>query len=280
MAASEQETEMQQVDAALREWRQGDCVLGEHWFVYRFDPQQPLTESSKAVDDDTDLAESEVMGLAVVTQTCDIIRSCTSRSFVEVVPLVMVDETWLSEIKRGRRPQYAFIPGTADKRLVADLDRVMTVEKAVVAKWCRINGCSNDKEIRDLGQSLARKRVRFAFPDDFTNLAQSLQKRLQEKHPKLSDEGKALRALREIRVRAAPSWDAPEIEIMFWFILNENNLTFNGAGWHEMLEKWLDLVPESGRFKSIEGQASTLEDLTAKDYVESNPLDLEHLSTS
>jgi hypothetical protein len=280
VAASEPETGIQQVDAALKDWRQGDCVLGEQWFVYRFDPQQPLTESSKAVDDDIDLAESEAMGLAVVTQTCDIVRSCILRPFLEVVPLVVVDETRLSEIKRGRRPQYAFIPGIAEKCLVADLDRVMTLEKAIVAKWSRIYGCSNDEEIRDLGQALARKRVRFAFPDDFTKLVQKLQSRLQEKHPKLSNEGEALRALREIRVRATPSWNVPEIELMFWFIRNKNEPTFKDMGWHEMLKKWLELVPKSGRFQSIEGQVGTLEDLSAQDYVESDPLDLDHLSTS
>lgn len=280
MAASEQESGMQQVDSALKNWRQGDCVLGKQCFVYRFDPQQPLTESSRAVNDDVDLAESEVMGLTVVTQTCDIVRSCTLRPFLEVVPLVVVDETQLYEIKRGRRPQYAFIPGIAEKCLVADLDRVMTLEKAVVAKWPRTSGCSSDEEIRDLGQSLARKRIRFAFPDDFTELAKNLQSRLREKHPKLSDEGEALRALREIRVRATPSWDASEIDLMFWFIRNENELTYEGMRWDQMLEKWLDLISESGRFKSIEGQVSALEDLTAKEYVESDPLDLDHLSTS
>ncbi|MEC4815093.1 MAG: hypothetical protein SAK29_17730 [Scytonema sp. PMC 1069.18] len=35
-----------EVDAALREWCQGDCVVGEHWFLYRFNPQRPLTSDS------------------------------------------------------------------------------------------------------------------------------------------------------------------------------------------------------------------------------------------
>jgi hypothetical protein len=272
--ASDSENQLQQkIDATLQEWCQGDCVLGEQWFAYRFNPQHPLTDASKdALDGDGDLVESEVLGLAVVTQTCDIVRSCLSRPFLEVVPLV--------EVKRGRRPQYAFIPNLAEKYLVVDLDRVMTIEKAVASEWQRLPGCTTDEERRMLAQALSRKRSRFAFPDDFTRLVSKLQRRLQEKHDRTSDEGEALRALREIRVRASPSWDAAKIELMFWFIRHENKLKFKGMEWYELLERWLVLVAQSGRFHSVEGQVITLEALTAKDYTESDPLDLDHLSTS
>ncbi len=104
--------------------------------------------------------------------------------------------------------------------------------------------------------------------------------RLQAKHTKSSDEGAALRALREIRVQASPSWNASDIELMFWFIRNEDEPTSNGRQWHELLEQWLQLIPESERFPSVEGQVVTLEDLLAKEYVESDPLDLDHLSLS
>lgn len=182
---NERDVWLQEVDATLEEWCQGDCVLGEYWFVHRFNPQRPLTlDSADVAHQETDLAESEVKGFVVVTQTCDIVRSCADRRFIEVVPLLEVDEQILSEIQRSRRPQFAYIPGVAELNLVADLDRVMTVEKAVVAEWERNPGCRNDEEIRTLGQALARKRARFAFPNDFTGFAQKLQKRLRDKHNK------------------------------------------------------------------------------------------------
>ena len=101
---------------------------------------------------------------------------------------------------------------------------------------------------------------------------------MQDKHDKASIDGEALRALREIRVRAASSWNDTEIELMFWFIRHEEQVQFQGTGWEQQLAKWLALIPESGRFKSIEGLVVTLEDMTAKEYVESDPLDLDHLS--
>ena len=38
-------------------------------------------------------------------------------------------------------------------------------------------------------------------------------------------------------------------------------------------------LPQSGRFVRVDGLVQTLDDLTARDYVESDPLDLDHLST-
>ncbi len=277
---------IQEVDTALKEWSQGDCVLGKQWFVYRFNPQRPLTiDSANVAQDQVDLteseviAESEVKGFAVITQTCDIVRSCKDRPFIELAPLVeVIDEKRLHEIERSRRPQYAYIPGVAKFNLVADLDRVMTVEKAVILEWERIAGCKNDQDIRALRQALARKRIRFAFPDDFIRFANKLQKRMQDKHDKASDEGEALRALREIRVRAEPSWNAQEVTLMFWFIRYEEQIQFQGIGWDQFLEKWLELIPECGRFQNVDGVVVALEDMTAKEYIESDPLDLDHLS--
>jgi len=276
--------EIRGVDEAIRVWRQGDCTLGEHWFAHRFAPALPLTEEAAKIVTDAeaagvDLAESEVLGLMVASQSCDVVRSCTERPFVEVCPLVELEEDVLKEVERGRRPQFAFVPGVAPRGLAADLDRVMTIEKAIVAGWERTPGCTDDPARRRLAKALARKRVRFAFPVDFTVLSNKLQSRLGDKHDKKSDEGRGLRALLEIRVRAAPSWDAPRVDVFFWFIRNDNDADLEGKSWADLLKDWLKLVPASGRFGSVDGLVATLEGLTAKDYVESDPLDLDHLST-
>lgn len=207
------------VDAALLTWRQGDCVVGEQWFVFRTDLERPLTsDGAAAAAEGIDTAESEVFGFMVLTQTCDLVRKSSERPFVEVCPLVEVDEAQHREIERSRRPNFAFVPALADRCLVGDLDRVMTIEKAVVAGWDRVAGWQTDAEARRLALALARKRARVAFPDDFVAFATPLMSRMSSKHDKQSDEGRALRALREIRVRAEPSWDADAVKLAFWFI--------------------------------------------------------------
>ncbi|MEH2240154.1 hypothetical protein [Nostoc sp.] len=155
----------------------------------------------------------------------------------------------------------------------------MTLEKAVIVEWEREPGCRNDQEIRAFGQALTRKRARFAFPDDFTDFAKKLQNRLRDKHDKSNTEGEALPALREIRVRAEPSWNNSEVRLIFWFIRDEEQNQFEGIGWEQFLKQWLQLIPESGRFQVVEGSVVALEDMTAKEYIESDPLDLDHLSS-
>lgn len=269
-----------QIDEALHQWRQGDCVLGEQWFVFRVSPDAPLTEdAAAAAEGGVENAEGAVFGFAVLTQTCDIVRDCGERPFLEVCPLVEVDEDKLHEIERGRRPNYAYLRGVSDRHLAADLDRVMTVEKPVVAQWERVAGCIDDSDSRRLSLALSRKRARVAFPDDFVGFVTPLTNRISSKHDKESEEGRALRALREIRVRAAPSWDAESVQLMFWFIRNEDQPTFEKQGWHVLLQAWLKRIPVRGRFGQVGGAVLTLDDLTARDYVESDPLDIDHLSS-
>lgn len=271
--------ETKRIDAALREWRQGDLALEEFWFVHVGDGAAPLTAAAAEASGGAQALTTEVLGLVVLTQTCDIVRSCVTRPYVEVAPLVRVSEDDLRQVKRGRRPAHATLPALEKDLLVADLDRVMTVEKSMVASWRRTPGFTRDADGRAFAQALARKRVRFAFPDDFTLLAKKLQARLGDKHDKNTDEGRGLRALREIRVCASPSWNAPSTEIFFWFIRDNADATFEGKSWADLLKDWLKLVPATGRFTSLDGQVATLQEMTAQDYVDSDPLDLDHLST-
>jgi hypothetical protein len=268
------------IDAALQQWRQGDLALDERWFIHAGDPAEPLTEAAaEAGDEGLQALTSEVAGLAVVTQTCDVVRSCAMRPYVEVSPLVQVRADDLPAIQRGRRPALATLPALLASCLVVDLDRVMTVEKAVVAKWTRTPGYAADVDGRAFSRALARKRMRFAFPDDFNELAHKLQARLVDKHEKNTVEGRGLRALREIRVQASPSWDAPAISLMFWFIRRDEQLDFEGKGWAGLLKDWLKLVQRVGRFVDIDGQVATLDELSAAEYVASDALDLDHLSS-
>ena len=63
---------------------------------------------------------------------------------------------------------------------------------------------------------------------------------------------------------------------MFWFILDGSKQAekkhANG------LQVWLDQVHASGRFNEINGLVVRLEDMRGSDYVESDRLDLDHLS--
>jgi hypothetical protein len=269
------------VDLATSKWWQGDCVVGELWFAFRVDSALAVTQQAKqAIDQGLDLVDAEVEGLVVLSQTCDIVRPCTDRPFVEVCPLVKIPADQMASIAKGRRPAYAQVPSLVSQGLVADLDRVMTVEKPVMARWTRVAGCSTDEQRRRFAWSLARKRGRFAFPDDFEAIVGDLKERLDDKHDKNSPEGRALRALREIRVAADPSWNADSVSLMFWFIRDQDSVTPDSVAWDDYLNRWLGLIKTGGRFVDITGVVTLLDGMTAVDYVSSDPLDLDRLSSS
>lgn len=275
----DREEQIEAIDAAITAWRQGDCVIGEHWFVHRCMPgASVLSEVENPAAIEGDLIELLVAGFVVLSQTCDLVRSSNSRPYVEIAPLVEVKAGDLRSIEHGKRPRYVFVPGLESHQLVGDLDRVMTIEKSVVATWERVAGCNSDEHGRRFAQAVSRKHKRFAFPDDFNHLANPLQKRMQQKHGKQSDEGDALRALREIRVCASPDWGHDSVDIYFWFIRRDEVAAFAGKEWAEWLERWLQLVQPQGRFGSVDGVVASLDDMTARDYTESDQLDLDHLS--
>ena len=291
MALSEEDE--QAVDKALRGWRQGDVSLDvDLEFVHLADLSRPhspasvqvaraAVEAEEAVTTAPTPVLDQVRGMVMLSQTCDVIRNCRTRPFVEVAPLVEVPEPWMEEIRRLKRPAFAFVPATAGARLVADLDRCMTVEKALVAGWTCIHGWGSDEELRAFAQSLARKRSRFAFPDDFVAAANRLQAHMVARHNRQTDEGAHLRALREIRVRAAPSWNAGQVRLTWWFVM-DNDPHDVPADWAALLDRWLSLFEhgEGRRFHLDAAIACRLEDMTARDYVDSDRLDLDRLSVT
>lgn len=185
----------------------------------------------------------------------------------------------IDQIIGWERPRYAAVPALVDRRLVADLDRTMTVEKAVIANWDRIQGMRTDAEARQFAQALARKRQRFAFPDDFNRYVQPLRKRLLEKHNRESAEGEALRALQEIRVQAEPSWDAPQVKLLFFFVPKQDSpITFGGQPWSQWCDSWMKRLVGTGRYTDAEGMVVDYTAMTAAEYIQSDLLDLEQLS--
>ena len=283
------EQDEQEIDRALRAWRQGDISLDAGLeFLHLADLTCPHSPASNQVaealanDGETILAGAtpildEVRGMVILSQTCDVVRGCRDRPFVEVAPLVEVAEQWVEEIRRLKRPAFAYVPTTVGERLVADLDRTMSVEKALIAGWTRIPCCETDDDRRDFARALARKRSRFAFPDDFAAAARSLQAHVIDKHSSQTDEGAHLRALHEIRVRAAPSWDDDEVRLNWWFIKEADPVDVH-VDWPTFLDWWLARFDRTGRFRVDAAIACRLEDMTARDYVESDHLDLDRLS--
>ena len=283
------DAQRQAINQSLAAWRQGDIsfdagieslhfadisIPHSPWSIREF---QRLSSSNMPVPGGITPICHRVEGLVVLSQTCDVIRDCVDRPFVEIAPLVQLDARIVEETRLLKRPSFGFVPATENRCLVADLDRPLTIEKSIVARWNRVAGWNTDEEIRDFSLALSRKRSRFAFPDDFVMAARNMQRRFVSKHSKQTSEGIHLRALKEIRVRAAPSWTGEHVILNWWFIKGTEPDRADIA-WADLAEEWLDLFDRTGRFGVDTHIVCRLEDMTARDYVESVPLDLDQLS--
>jgi hypothetical protein len=213
----------------------------------------------------------------VLTQSCDITRDCDKRPYVELAPLKEVEQQEVENIRRLKRPAFAYVPALARQCLVADLDRTFTVEKAVLFGLPRNPGFTTSEEAADFAEALSRKRSRFAFPNDFAKAMTKFQKRFQDRAGRQSDEGRHVDALREIRVSAQPDWDANPIHLTFWFIKEHDP---NNQNWPHFLAQWEELVDQTGPYRIEPFNLVDIDDLTARDYLESHRLDYDHLSTN
>jgi len=283
------DADVERIERAVREWRQGDATLDVGTFVVHLaNKRAPLTDEARDavargdVDADEDVFEvlSPVEGLVVVSQSCDIVRECSRSECVEVSPLIFIeDDRIFDDIRKRRRTRYAYLPGLADRKLVADLERTMTVEKAVVAGWSRVAGCTTDRERVTFAEALARKRQRFAFPDEFNNGLSRFKDRLKRAEGRKSPVGDLLAALDEIRVQASPEWGAAKVSVFFWFLAERERIAdFDAA--RGIVQDWMGTVSWPERFALADPAFAVVEpqDMTVEQYQVSHALDYDDIS--
>ena len=218
------------VDALMESWRQGD-IADVRTFQHFADLRRPVTAEAHRLSGSmpeggspTVRIGTAVEGLVLLTQTCDVQRSAAIRPYVELCPLIRVDPETARAASARERPRYAAIPALGPDA-VADLDRVMTVEKGWLTYAPRISGWNTDDEIRLFQAAVARSYQRFAFPDDFVESMDKLRDRIVKRHRRqASPEGQLLAVAKEIRAVASPHWSADNIEVTLYFILPAGTL--------------------------------------------------------
>src|SRR5262245_27824884 len=100
-----------EIDDVVKESRQGDVNLdADLEFGHSANLEQARTEPAEIaaealaaegpVDSVPSAVGSPVVGFVVTSQTCDVVRSVATKPFVEVSPLVEVDEATLAHVRR------------------------------------------------------------------------------------------------------------------------------------------------------------------------------------
>lgn len=211
------------IKASMQSWRQGDVAA---WpaFSHAADLSNPNTEVSVAAQQErpqvkTANLRTSVDGIVILSQTCDVVASPSRKPFVEVCPLKKVEANVATAAWHGEEIGYAALPWL-DPTAVADLSRVMTIEKGMLAGMTKMAGWSSDEEIRNFQACVARRYQRFAFPDDFNRGMAKFRDKVKSRHGKpTSADGRQLARVKQIRVEAIPSWQEETFDVEFYFIL-------------------------------------------------------------
>ncbi len=253
----------------LTEWRQGDFTTDASVAIRlaHHEKHGPRPKGSK-----------DHKGMVVVSQTCDIIREVEKQGTVIVASLIEVSPEIYANVRRKSAPRYIVMP-EAGENIVADLTTMMTVEKPLVAQWSRVVGF-NDRERINFSRAVALFFSRPAFPDSLVCSLGKFRKEVLRKGPKSSTEfGKILNCVEEFRINEIA--DGQYQLLVFLVEMPELDGKRNRDEIAQMVESSVRVaLGDSGLEALIDTPilVTTADDQTARDYLNSIPLDLNILS--
>ena len=124
------DADFDRIDKQLETWQQGDIIRSPDLpFAFFANAATPLSLAAQQTDsmigDPLVLVETVEVGFVILTQTCDVVRSCRDRPFLELAPLVAAPTLLVEETRRLKRASFAYHPAAARHGQVVDLDRIM-----------------------------------------------------------------------------------------------------------------------------------------------------------
>ncbi len=203
----------QKIDALAQSLTQGTVVRGLPTVIVAIGSSGSPTAEGLHTDH----------GIAIVTQTCDLVRSCAARPYFVGCPIVdLSDNNMLGDAQSKRSPRWAPLPKLGPN-FFADLDVATTYQKSVLAHSgiSHSDGLGSGPAARDFAACLARNVGRFPFPDDVQKALASLRNVFLKRASKNSPEGRAVDALSEVRVQPHGAWDSRPILVTVHFVFDD-----------------------------------------------------------
>lgn len=188
---------------------QGEVLAVPDACIVVADAGSPLDERSALQKKESGLVDGlfvvphEVDEVVVLSQTCDLQFTTATDYLCLLAPVVVVEPVLAREALRGHRPGLAALPWPGDDR-VADLARITTVERSVIAGQSSVGKPQSAQERLDFAESVRRYLTRAALPDEIVTVLKPFLRRIQERNDKNSDEGRCLNLVLELRLSADP----------------------------------------------------------------------------
>lgn len=243
----------------LREWEQGDLVEAPPLFYYA-DPSKPVWNVTTFYTADSTgpeiiIAEEGPPFGIITTQTCDIAeedRPSPKRPWIHVAPVYEVAAGERRRLETNHGPRYWWlIPNMPHSGVwIADLRIEVPIEKGWLAGQRRIQGFTDERDKRMLGQRLAWLKSRPAFSQEFVEVVQVPVFRFLDGHPELVSK------LEEVAVRVDSYLLPKSVQILF---LTDAPLD---DAFREVVRDWWDGARGQARESGIRLLATDFRDTT------------------
>ncbi|NLH70957.1 MAG: hypothetical protein GX454_12405 [Brooklawnia sp.] len=175
---------------------------------------------------------SEIMatpdGIAILSQTCDVVQPSKVRCLVAPV---MVDATdgALSSARKGQKPLHLYLESTIAEpaRCLADMERAVSIPKAALVGLpitARYVEQQSGRAARALAWRVGRAFSRFPFPDEVYPAFSKLRRQAQDKAGSTqSNFGRVLDYVEDLRV-AADQWPKAARNLTLYIVVPEELL--------------------------------------------------------
>lgn len=165
-------------------------------------------------------------GVAILSQTCDIVQPSKTRCLV--APVINPDKRDLSDARKGRKPLLLFLESEKEvsHAHVADMERATSVPKALLV-GCRVLARygveASENGTRVIAARVGRAFSRFPFPDEVYPVFKDLRGRVQTKSGTESAFGKVIDLVTDLRV-SSDQWAEPGRRMTLFIIVPEAQL--------------------------------------------------------
>lgn len=142
-------------------------------------------------------------GVAIITQTCDLVQP--SKPYAVVAPVVQLAPNKSGMAKSGRMPQYVHLSGFCQDNYFVDLAHCSTVTKSALVERERLSSGVDPNDsvaVSKFAAQIGRKFSRFPFPDEVQPWFRPLQEKITKGHGKESSLGRLLRETVDLRIQS------------------------------------------------------------------------------
>lgn len=165
---------------------------------------------------------SAELGVAILSQTCDVIQASKTRCLV--APVISSDEGILRSARKGRKPLHLFLAsenGTDPQPCVVDMEQAMSVLKSdLEGKPIKHQfvAVASGAHAAQIGARVGRAFNRFPFPDEVYPFFEKLRGRVQSRAGTPSAFGQVIDLVDDLRV-GADQWDSPARELKLYVVV-------------------------------------------------------------